>query len=45
MEIEESLLLVGLCIVSAITQEPNKNPIAFLERLKEAFQKFTPIWA
>ena len=25
---------------SAITQEPNKNPIAFLERLKEALQKF-----
>ena len=41
MEIEESLLLVGLCIVSAITQEPNKNPIAFLERLKEALQKLT----
>ena len=31
---------MGLCRVSAITQEPNKNPIAFLERLKEAFQKF-----
>ena len=27
--------------VSAITQEPNKNPIAFLEKLKEALQKFT----
>ena len=27
--------------VSAITQEPNENPIAFLERLKEALQKFT----
>ena len=27
--------------VSAITQEPNKYPIAFLERLKEALQKFT----
>ena len=27
--------------VSAITQEPNENPLAFLERLKEAFQKFT----
>ena len=26
--------------VSAITQEPNENPIAFLERLKEALQKF-----
>ena len=27
--------------VSAITQEPNENPIAFLEKLKEALQKFT----
>ena len=27
--------------VSAITQEPNENPLAFLERLKEALQKFT----
>ena len=25
---------------SAITQEPNENPIAFLERLKETLQKF-----
>ena len=41
MEIEGSLLLVGLCPVSAITHNPNKNPIAFLERLKEALQKFT----
>ena len=41
MEIEGTLLLVGLCPVSAITQEPNENPIAFLERLKEALQKFT----
>ena len=41
MEIEGSLLLVGLCPVSAITQEPNKNPIAFLEMLKEALQKST----
>ena len=32
---------MGLCPVSAITQEPNENRIAFLERLKEAFQKFT----
>ena len=36
METEGSLLLVGLCPVSAITQEPNENPFAFLER-----QKFT----
>ena len=41
METEGSLLLVGLCPVSAITQEPNENPITFLERLKEALQKFT----
>ena len=41
MVIEGSLLLVGLCPVSAITQEPNENPIAFLERLKEALQKLT----
>ena len=41
METERSLLLVGLCPVSTITQEPNENPIAFLERLKEALQKFT----
>ena len=26
--------------VSAITQEPNENPTAFLEKLKEALQKF-----
>ena len=41
METEGSLLLVGLCAVSAITQEPNENPIAFLERLKGVLQKFT----
>ena len=41
MEIEGSLLVVGLCLVSTITQESNKNPIALLERLKEALQKFT----
>ena len=26
---------------SAINQDPKENPIAFLERLKEALQKFT----
>ena len=41
MEIEVSLSAVGLCPVSAITQESNENPIAFLESLKEALQKFT----
>ena len=34
---------MGLCLISAITQEPNKNPIAFLERLKEDFQEFNNI--
>ena len=41
MEIKGSLLVVGLCPVSAITQESSENPIAFLESLKEALQKFT----
>ena len=40
MEIEGSLLVVGLCPVSTITQESNKNPIALLESLKEALPKF-----
>ena len=34
MEIEGSLLFLGLCLVSAVTQEPNENPIAFLKKLK-----------
>ena len=33
--------VVSYAHISAITQEPNENPIAFLERLKEALQKFT----
>ena len=41
MEIEGDLLVVGLCPVSAVTQDSNENFIAFLERLKEALQKFT----
>ena len=41
MEIKGSLFIIGLCPVSAITQESNENPIAFLESLKEALQKFT----
>ena len=41
MEIERSQLAVGLCPISAITQESNDNPVAFLESLKEALQKFT----
>ena len=41
MEVGGSLLVVVLCPVSAVTQESNKNPIAFLKRLKEALQKFT----
>ena len=40
MKIERRLLEVGLCPVSATTQESNKNPIAFLEILKETPQKF-----
>ena len=32
---------MGQCTVSTITQEPNKNPITFLESLKEVLQKFT----
>ena len=32
---------MGLCPVSATTQEPNENPHCLLERLKEALQKFT----
>ena len=43
MEMKGSLLLVGLCPVSAITHEPNENSIAFLERLKEALQKFASL--
>ena len=41
MEIEGDLLVVGLCPVSAVTQDSNENFIAFLERLKEVLQKFT----
>ena len=33
--------VISYARVSAITQEPNENTIAFLERLKEALQKFT----
>ena len=33
--------VISYAWVSAITQEPNENPTAFLERLKEALQKFT----
>ena len=41
MGTEESLLLVALCPVSAVTQESNKNRISFLESLKEALREFT----
>ena len=41
METLRSLLLVGLCPVSAVTQDRNENSIAFLEGLKEALQKLT----
>ena len=33
--------LISYAHISAITQEPSENSIAFLERLKEALQKFT----
>ena len=33
--------VISYAQVSAITQEPSENPTAFLERLKEALQKFT----
>ena len=32
--------VISYAWVSAITQEPNENPIAFLERLNEGLQKF-----
>ena len=35
--------VISYARVSAITQEPNENPTAFLERLKEALQKFTNV--
>ena len=41
MEIEGSLLVVGLCLVSVIALESNENTAAFLEKLKEALQGFT----
>ena len=41
MEIEGCLLVVARRPVSATTQEPREKPIAFLESLKEALQKFT----
>ena len=41
MEIEGSLSVVGLCLVSAIALQFNENRTAFLERLKEALPKFT----
>ena len=40
METEGSLLVLGPCPVSSITQESNKSPIVFLESLREALQKF-----
>ena len=34
MEIEESLLVVGLCPISAIIQEPNENPHCLFQCMK-----------
>ena len=36
MKIERSQLVVGQCLFPVLTQESNENPIAFLEKLKEA---------
>ena len=44
MKIAGSLFVLGLCPVSAVTQEHRENPTAFLERLKEALQKFTNVY-
>jgi len=33
--------VISYAWISAITKEPNENSMAFLERLKEAFQKFS----
>ena len=41
MEIEGSLLVMVLCLISAITLGSNKNTVAFLESIKEALQKLT----
>ena len=41
MDIEGNLIVVGLCLVSAITQESSENSIVILESLTEALQKFT----
>ena len=41
MEIVGSLLVVVLCSISIVAQEPNEKPIAFLERLKENLSKCT----
>ena len=43
MKIERNLLAVGLCPVSAITQESSEISITFMERIKEALQSL-PIW-
>ena len=41
MKIEGGLLVLVPCPVSAINQEPSENTIAFLQKIKEALQKFT----
>ena len=41
MEIEGRILVERLCPVSGITPESYENSIVFLEKLKEALQKFT----
>ena len=41
MKIEGGLLVLVSCPVSAINQEPSENTIDFLQKIKEALQKFT----
>ena len=41
MKIEGSLLVVVVCPVLAIIQDPSANTIVFLQKLKEDLQKFT----
>ena len=41
MEIERVLLVMGLCLVSAITQEPSENPHCLSGKAKRGPLKFT----
>ena len=39
METEESLLVVGLCPISAVNKEPNKNPHCLSRKSKRGIPK------